>query len=559
MYTGGGGSTTIVIGSTPITGGADTQVLFNDAGTVGSDAGFTYVKGSDLGTIGALIGVNGLQAGTTTTAGTATTGLNATMSGGSATSNFVNVTGTLPTTLTAEASGVLVSVTGAGSSSQINSAAKIVLNSGYTGGFRSSGLVVAATSDSSGTQEFNIAPSGNFAIQASQTRTTSNSLHVGVHGASSGNSSGRMYGVIGWVTGNPSNSIGVAGYNNSTGNNRVGGYFGFNTSAPTFTPAALMADNVAQAVDIFVARDNGTPVFTIADGGDTTFTGRQLGPAGAVATPTYGFSTNTTTGMYVNSGNTVLMFAAAGVEQVGISNTQGSGGGIVVKAAGSIGFSANATVSSVSDTILTRSAAAVWQLGAADAASPVAQTLRAQGSRGGTDSNVAGGNLTIYPGLGTGSAVPSVLEVSGGAMGTAAGSTQHTNVARSIIGATEVLTNNTVTALASCTLANDSVGAFQLIYGVECKNASDVQVEQGSVSFMVTNDAGAIANNVAVKYGNQQAMTGGSTLTVTFTITAANPAVISVNANSNLASITAGFPRITFRLLNLTQQAVVLA
>jgi len=54
------------------------------------------------------------------------------------------------------------------------------------------------------------------------------------------------------------------------------------------------------------------------------------------------------------------------------------------------------------DLFLNRRAAATLQLGAADAASPVSQTIATQGSRGGTDSNIAGGNLTVQSGLGTG-------------------------------------------------------------------------------------------------------------------------------------------------------------
>lgn len=49
------------------------------------------------------------------------------------------------------------------------------------------------------------------------------------------------------------------------------------------------------------------------------------------------------------------------------------------------------------------------QLGAANAASPVAQTLQAQGSRGGTDTNVGGANLTVAPGTGTGTGTISSL------------------------------------------------------------------------------------------------------------------------------------------------------
>lgn len=61
------------------------------------------------------------------------------------------------------------------------------------------------------------------------------------------------------------------------------------------------------------------------------------------------------------------------------------------------------------DLILTRSAAATLQQGAANAASPVAQTLQAQGSRSGTDTNVGGANYTIASGQGTGTGTASSL------------------------------------------------------------------------------------------------------------------------------------------------------
>lgn len=51
----------------------------------------------------------------------------------------------------------------------------------------------------------------------------------------------------------------------------------------------------------------------------------------------------------------------------------------------------------------------VFQLGTANAASPVAQTLQAQGSRPGTDTNTGGANLTITSGNGTGTGAISSL------------------------------------------------------------------------------------------------------------------------------------------------------
>jgi len=65
------------------------------------------------------------------------------------------------------------------------------------------------------------------------------------------------------------------------------------------------------------------------------------------------------------------------------------------------------------------------QIGPTNSASPSSQTLSTQGSRGGTDSNVAGGNLTIQSGLGTGNATGSALTLQVPAPGTA-GTAQET-------------------------------------------------------------------------------------------------------------------------------------
>ena len=64
---------------------------------------------------------------------------------------------------------------------------------------------------------------------------------------------------------------------------------------------------------------------------------------------------------------------------------------------------------SVSGTVVTSPTTNILQLGPVDSATPVAQTLRSQGSRATVDTNVAGGNLTIFPGTGTGNAAGSTL------------------------------------------------------------------------------------------------------------------------------------------------------
>jgi hypothetical protein len=172
----------------------------------------------------------------------------------------------------------------------------------------------------------------------------------------------------------------------------------------------------------------------------------------------------------------------------------------------------------------------------------------------GTD--VAGGNMTITGGYSAGLAAPSLVKLASTAFGTASGSGGQTSLDRVVVGATKVLTNNTVTAVTNAALASNTTAAGQVSYSCEVFDATDLQIEQGQISYIVTNKGGVIANNTVVKYGNQQAMTAG-TLTVTWTITAASPAVLSVNCNSSLTPST-GYPRVVYELHNLTNQAVAI-
>lgn len=79
-----------------------------------------------------------------------------------------------------------------------------------------------------------------------------------------------------------------------------------------------------------------------------------------------------------------------------------------------------------SDTFIGRRAAAGLMFGAADAASPVAQTLSFQGARGGTDSNVAAVTATIQGSLGTGTGAAGLVSFKAG-YAAASGTTQHSS------------------------------------------------------------------------------------------------------------------------------------
>lgn len=95
-----------------------------------------------------------------------------------------------------------------------------------------------------------------------------------------------------------------------------------------------------------------------------------------------------------------------------IGDSSGSGGPAQIRI-GSTGLITWESTSNVGtgtrDLILSRNAAATLRLGDVNAAAPISQTLDVQGSRSGTDTNVAGANLTVRSGIGTGNATGSSL------------------------------------------------------------------------------------------------------------------------------------------------------
>lgn len=120
------------------------------------------------------------------------------------------------------------------------------------------------------------------------------------------------------------------------------------------------------------------------------------------------------------------------------------------------------------------------------------------------------------------------------------------------------LVNTTLTTLIAFDLADNSAIAGLVRYAAFVTDAANAQqVEVGAVSYIATNQAGTVANNtVSAKALTQQAATAG-TLTVTFTLTAASPALLQVTVTSSLTPAT-GYPRLTFQVENLTDQDFVL-
>lgn len=255
---------------------------------------------------------------------------------------------------------------------------------------------------------------------------------------------------------------------------------------------------------------------------------------------------NSTGSIYFRAGNSNKLLR--------LNGSGGAGTAIAtLPSGGQFGFTSSSNTDSGFDTILRRAAAANFAFGATDAASPVAQTLSVQNVVAGT-SNAAGATLTEIASLGTSQGAPGRFHLQAGAMIAASGTTQQTAVDRLVVGATKVLTNNSAITIANVTVAAGTSAGGVLRYCVEVTDGTDTQYECGSTTFGVSNKGGVFSGNTATKFGNHQNVTAG-TLAVTFAISGANPALLSVNANSSLTPST-GYPRIAYSIENFGQQAL---
>jgi hypothetical protein len=206
-------------------------------------------------------------------AGTIISNFRLTAGAGTITTNFLNVTGTLSTASSSYSAGVRFDITGAGTSTNSNIGTQLILRAGYTGSgisaaYYSSQLSAGTGNDLSLTSTIDVDPAGNVGSVFKAIGTTTGANIGGYYEVANGILN---IGVVSKSTAvkNSATNIGVLGIALNTGTTpiQVGGFFGLMNTTPTFTSAALMADNGSTTSDIFVARDNGTDVFSVSDGG----------------------------------------------------------------------------------------------------------------------------------------------------------------------------------------------------------------------------------------------------------------------------------------------------
>ena len=200
-----------------------------------------------------------------------------------------------------------------------------------------------------------------------------------------------------------------------------------------------------------VAVDGGQYAW-LPGGGESGWPGLALGPNfGSQASPVIA-------GFTAIAGGSYILARPAGGNGFGVHGDK-----VVLLSGANLAWNNNASSipTGTNDLFLRRRAAATLQLGAADSAVPVNQTLATQGSIGGTNTNTAGANLTIQSGLGTGNASPTSL-ILRSPQATSSGSTQQTAVTGlTIFNGTAVLTSYTVANLPSA--STSGVGALAFV------------------------------------------------------------------------------------------------
>lgn len=281
------------------------------------------------------------------------------------------------------------------------------------------------------------------------------------------------------------------------------------------TATTGVQDNTADSgLGAAMPTTNGTAeaLFTVNNNGQSLFTD------GAAALPGAAFAAETGTGIHRNSSG-VLSVDTLGVERVRFNSSTS----VTLSAALALAWGSSGAATP--DTFLTRSAAATLKMGQADAASPVAQTLAFQGSRGGTDSNVAAPLATIQSPLGTGNAAGAGVAVSRAIM-QASGTTAQAASHALVVCESKTLSNTsaTTTTIANINLASNSGGGLDATINLVATDGTNFDSETQNVKVSYVNKAGVITIGTALISTSTAANNSGSA-TIGATVTGASPTI----------------------------------
>jgi hypothetical protein len=314
-------TTGTAIGGTVTNGTANSVLFVNPTGILAQDnANFSFTDDS----------TKLFQLGSVLTGGQGITQIKGGVLGGSSpTDNFLNVTGTLPATVTAaQSNGVFFSITSAGTSNFAVRAVNVALNAGYTGGSSTFSMRNLNSAAGTGTAVWT-GGNANYGLfnKASSVTIGHNIGLYNVADSSSVLNMGNLNNAIS-ATSTPALNVGT-GSLALNGTVNVAGFFGLMTTAPTLgTSTALIADNGATGADIFSTRSNGTVNFKVNDAGHLLVEG--VTSTGATGTGKFVFDTapQISTIELGNASDTTIsrvsagLIAVEGVTVVDVSSSQ---------------------------------------------------------------------------------------------------------------------------------------------------------------------------------------------------------------------------------------------
>jgi hypothetical protein len=259
----------------------------------------------------------------------------------------------------------------------------------------------------------------------------------------------------------------------------------------------------------------------------TTFGAPVIFPDGTVAAPSITFAGDTDHGFY-RQGSAVLDMANNGNVMF-----RWNGAAFVLTSAGSLNWT-SANADGTIDLRLTREGAAILQMGADVNGAAVAQTLKAHDGITGTD--VAGANLTVAAGRGTGAGTSgNVILQAASALAT--GTTAQTLRDRQVIvGKAKALTAANATTFVTIGVASGGFAGGFIDYAIVASDGTDHQCRAGVLPFALVNKADTETGTVGtVGAATEVVAVSSGTLTNTFTIAAGTNAMsLQANAASSL-------------------------
>jgi len=304
-------------------------------------------------------------------------------------------------------------------------------------------------------------------------------------------------------------------------------------------------DNGSGAVSPLVVNDNGSPVFTIADGGLVIPRAGTAAAASIGPTAADGLSF-TSTGIGFIDGGAYRWFVDV------------SGGNLTPFRLGSTGAFAWTSASAAdgtADTLLTRENAAIVQMGLDVNGAAVTQTFKAHDGITGTD--VAGANFIFAGGRGTGAGASGnvIFQTS---PDLATGTTAQTLVSREVIvGKQFTYADNTIITFAVITLGNDTYAGGSIDYCIKAADATTAGQECGRGDFSAVDVTAGAGGEVCTftKVGTPAQALSGSTLAVTLTgTTGTDLCNLRITADTNIASPTV--LKMTYRIINNSTQVI---